>query len=176
MSTTQSLTQKSTRKSNLKQRKTDNTQFRFLQYLDYRTTGCWFWMGYKDKDGYGKFSYGLWPLRKTVRAHRAAWLLYRGIIPDRTLVLHTCDLPLCVNPNHLYLGNMADNVRDRLKRGRGAKGARNGMRLQPPKLNYQKANEILVLLKDSSLTQQQIANRFHVTQTMISAIKRGVAW
>lgn len=54
-------------------------------------------------------------------AHRCAWRLWRGPIPEGKLVLHHCDNPRCINPDHLYLGTDADNVRDREARGRGGR-------------------------------------------------------
>ena len=76
-------------------------------------TGCWIWTGAELK-GYGRMVVN----GKYLRAHRISWELYRGPIPDGLLVLHHCDVPACVNPDHLYLGSDLDNMRDRLRRGR----------------------------------------------------------
>lgn len=82
-------------------------------------SGCWLWMASCNQDGYGKFSIN----RKELGAHRASWQLMRGPIPSGELVLHHCDVPRCVNPEHLYLGSQADNMRDRLTRGRLRNGS-----------------------------------------------------
>lgn len=80
--------------------------------------GCWIWMSGRSKSGYGQIKmHG-----KTTRAHRAAYELFRGPIPDDQLVCHHCDNPPCVNPAHLFLGTHADNHRDRNAKGRQAKG------------------------------------------------------
>lgn len=71
---------------------------------------CWLWTGAQMGSlGYGQFRID--PAR-TDYAHRVSWRLANGEIPDGALVLHRCDVPLCVRPDHLYLGNQADNMRD----------------------------------------------------------------
>src|SRR2546429_469655 len=82
---------------------------------------CWSWVGGKFQSGYGYFRYS----RKLLRAHRVAWLIAKGEIPDELNVLHSCDHPACVNPNHLFLGTDADNMNDKVAKGR-ARGAKRG--------------------------------------------------
>ncbi len=74
---------------------------------------CWLWIGCIDRCGYGKFNLG-----KESLAHRIAWVLFRGNIPARMYVLHSCDNPSCVNPQHLFLGTQTDNMRDCIKKNR----------------------------------------------------------
>ena len=84
-------------------------------------TACWIWRGYTDKAGYGVFR----PfLGGPVRAHRYVYLLSREDAPE--VVRHKCDTPACVSPYHLEGGTHADNVADRVERGRSARGDRNG--------------------------------------------------
>ncbi len=71
-------------------------------------TGCWLWTGYVER--YGVFH--------RVKAHRAAWTFYKGEIPQGKRVLHHCDVPSCVNPEHLFLGTLRDNTQDSIKKGR----------------------------------------------------------
>jgi len=86
-------------------------------------SGCWLWLGRVDPDsGYGQFSLN----DRITRAHRAAWLLYRGDIPAGRLVLHRCDVRCCVNPNHLFLGSHKDNMRDCITKGRFRAGRGGG--------------------------------------------------
>ena len=76
---------------------------------------CWNWKAHKTPRGYG----GICVNGKKQRAHRVAWTLERGEIPDGIFVLHECDNPSCVRPSHLFLGTQKDNMRDMIKKGRG---------------------------------------------------------
>jgi len=85
-----------------------------------RTPTCWNWKGVLNKDGYGQFTIykngnGS---RQVFLAHRIAWELFIGAIPNSICVLHHCDNPRCVNPGHLFLGTRYDNVQDMVSKGR----------------------------------------------------------
>jgi len=85
--------------------------------------GCWVWTAstFRARNGYGKFNAGTTAATsKTVYAHRFSYELSNGPIPDGLDVLHGCDNPPCVNPNHLRLGTAADNSADMLRRKRDA--------------------------------------------------------
>ena len=85
--------------------------------------GCWEWE-HPRLSGYGDFRIG----DRKVRAHRFMWELVRGPIPAGKCILHRCDNPACVRPDHLFLGTMQDNAIDRetKKRGRDSRGTANG--------------------------------------------------
>lgn len=87
---------------------------------------CWIWTGLLQKSGYGVIK----RKQKAVRAHRAAYELYVGPIPTGLHVLHRCDNPPCVNPQHLFLGTHVDNMRDMEKKGR-AKWIQENLRSRP---------------------------------------------
>ena len=120
------------------------------------TDECWEWRGYKDHDGYGEF----WSGNHKSHAHRASWELLYGDIPEGMSVLHKCNNSGCVNPYHLYLGNQADNMRDRMMAGTAAKLYEGEVWL------------IRKLLKSGKFSQRFIAKMFKVSQSMISSIKR----
>jgi hypothetical protein len=77
---------------------------------------CWFWIGSKDKNGYGTMTYS--PTRKVFKAHRVSYEIFKGPIPDGLHVRHSCDHPWCVNPQHLLVGTHKENMRDVMIRGR----------------------------------------------------------
>lgn len=91
------------------------------QFIRGRQDECWIWIGTKKQKGYGELSLGIKP-RKLIKAHRLAWILAYGPIPDNLFVLHKCDQPSCVNPDHLFLGTNADNMADCFLKGRTASG------------------------------------------------------
>jgi len=89
------------------------------KYEPVTESGCWIWMGSLYPKGYGYFSY-----KGTERANRAAYMLFVGDIPEGKIVCHTCDMPECVNPNHLFLGTNRDNSSDMVNKNRQAKGSK----------------------------------------------------
>lgn len=89
---------------------------RFLKYVEKRgDSDCWEWTGARYKNGYGHFNNG----RESGYAHRLSFSLFRGPVPKRKHVCHSCDNPPCVNPSHLWIGTAKDNAMDRQKKGRG---------------------------------------------------------
>lgn len=92
---------------------------RFLSHVSpCPITGCHWWLGGGNAYGYGRFAL---THQQGLSAHRAAWTFLRGPIPDGLFVLHRCDQPGCVNPAHLFLGTQADNMADKIAKGRQAR-------------------------------------------------------
>lgn len=84
---------------------------RFEKFFE-KSNGCWDWTGSTVK-GYGQFAHP-----QTTLAHRASYLIYNGDFDLRLQVLHKCDNPLCVNPDHLFVGAAQDNMDDKMSKGR----------------------------------------------------------
>lgn len=99
-----------------------NTIERFWSKVD-KAGDCWLWTASKRHKGYGAF---VWADKNgrvvQGRAHRFAWIVTNGDIPDGLCALHVCDNPACVRPDHLFLGTKGDNNRDMIKKGRHRRG------------------------------------------------------
>ena len=148
--------------------KRKSTLERFESYAEpIPECGCWIWTGAVFNDGYGAFRRP----KFTERAHRTAWWLYFGKIPKGALVLHKCDIPLCVNPEHLFLGTQKDNCSDAQQKRRHSHGEKHGMH----RLTEVDVLEVLAA-KRAGETGVAIAKRFDVTTTTISAIWTGRSW
>lgn len=87
-----------------------------------KTETCWLWTGGKRSKGYGAFVYARDGEPVQGRAHVYSYELHKGRVPKGVFVLHTCDTPACVNPDHLFLGNNQDNVDDMIAKGRHVRG------------------------------------------------------
>jgi len=90
---------------------------RFDSKYDVDENDCWIWNANRFRDGYGSIAIDSFP----VSAHRVAYQLFVGPIPDGMQVMHKCDVPSCVNPDHLELGTHLDNHRDKAEKWRGVK-------------------------------------------------------
>lgn len=157
-------------------------------------TACWPWIGAKDRDGYGLFRINATDKpdgqRVCIHAQRFAWMLARGAIPDGLDVLHHCDNPPCCNDAHLFLGTNLDNVADRDRKGRTAKGERHGwstvperMRCVPPPRRCGSDNPAAKLtisavhaIRLDQRVHRIIAVEHGVSKSLIGAIQRGDVW
>ena len=95
---------------------------RFWQKVAKTQDGCWVWTANCIKDRHGRKRYGLLGAGRRgegmLYAHRVAWELHHGLVPEGLLVLHRCDNPQCVRPDHLFLGTQYDNMQDMIHKGR----------------------------------------------------------
>lgn len=129
---------------------------------------CEEFTGWKDKDGYGTKSYR----GKTWRAHRLAWTLVNGEIPEGLCILHRCDNPPCVNVEHLFLGTQEDNIRDRDKKGREAQGTK----INFAKLSEQQIIEIRNEYLLGNISQRKLATKYNIQNTTLGSIVRRETW
>lgn len=138
-----------------------------------RDAGCWNWTRATNGSGYGMLTVA----GRMVYAHRLAYELSRGPVPDGLHVIHSCDNPLCINPDHLSVGTRSQNMKECSERGRARipKPIKLGEENGSAKLQEVDVRSIRRLLV-KGLTQQEIADRFGVTQRTISDIKLGKKW
>jgi hypothetical protein len=127
-----------------------------------KTDGCWEWIGYINKKGYGSFSF--WGNRTTYFAHRLSYVFYRGEIPIGMMICHSCNNRRCVNPEHLYAGTALQNSRDAVLLGNQAK-----------KLNPEKVLEIRKMRSDG-VKLKDIMKKFLIGETSLLKILNGKSW
>jgi hypothetical protein len=133
------------------------------------TDGCWEWQAsIRKRDGYGRFQTGA-TTQET--AHRFSYALANGPIPQGMFVCHRCDNPRCVRPDHLFLGTPDDNMQDKTRKGRQAKGSEISKRLRPEDVLL-----IRTMYASGNYSQQELADSFGVYQTTISHIIRRSNW
>lgn len=133
-------------------------------------SGCWEWQAALNREGYGEYAIN----RKTFRAHRVSFMIHKGDIPEGLYVCHTCDNTVCVNPEHLFLGTQADNMRDRNKKGRA--NMPQGEKMWCAKLTDENIKEIRKLAKTTRFTQEMLAKEFGVSGRSISGIISRQTW
>ena len=133
---------------------------RFGAKVKVMESGCHEWQAGLARGGYGKFQLP----SKTVTAHRFAFEMVNGSIPKGLCVLHRCDNRLCVNVDHLFLGDIHENIKDMDVKGR------RGTRSKLTVADVEKIKEML----SQRFSQQHIAKLFNINQTTISRIKLGI--
>jgi hypothetical protein len=145
---------------------------------------CWLWQGPINRQGYGVLRWR----DKTDRAHRAAYELAHGVMLDGQFVCHSCDVRACVNPAHLWLGTHLDNMADRDRKGRVARGDESGRRKHPERWpSVQGQENGRARLTDEQVRQIRhrraagetllaIATAFGVGSGTVSNIVKGRTW
>jgi hypothetical protein len=133
------------------------------------TPGCWIWKGKRDRDGYGLL---VQKLEKPVtqKAHRVAYELYVGEIPNGFLVRHKCDNPSCVNPDHLEVGTHADNMLDKKMRGRAV--SLRGDQCGRAKIT----SETAMLIRNDKRPKFQISAEFGISLRAIYDVQNLKTW
>ena len=132
---------------------------------------CWEWTGCKAF-GYGQFRLN----GKAARANRVVWQIVHGAIPAGLVVCHRCDNPSCVNPAHLFLGTHADNVADKMNKGRYRNGVSLGENHGMHILSEKDVLEIRRLYRNGGYSYSDLGQRFRVSRMQIGRIVNGQAW
>jgi hypothetical protein len=133
------------------------------EFVTEQPNGCLYWNGKPNNYGYGQVR---WNKRHGL-AHRIVFWLVNGEIPEGAMVLHRCDNRMCVNPEHLYLGDNAQNVADMMERGRSCKGRERPRRLSPDDVRS---------IRQSPKPGVELAREYGVSEQHISMIKVGRRW
>lgn len=142
--------------------------------------GCREWDGFRDRDGYGRIRFRG---KSSCAVSRVIWELLNGPIPDGLHVLHQCDNPPCINPDHLMLGTHEENMADKVKKGRSAKSAgrryaaeaysgRRGTKRPTSKLTEE---QVRAIRADDSIGRKIAAN-YNISLSLVGQIKRREAW
>lgn len=148
--------------------KIEHPKERFLKHVK-ATNNCWMWQGARNEFGHGQ-SYLNGRLQG---AHRVSYQLFKDDIPRTFQVLHSCDVPECVNPDHLRLGSQKENIADCKIRGREHKGyGENGGQA---KLLFEQVKSIRQMLI-SGITGVALAEKFGVGTSTVYSIKNGRTW
>ena len=151
---------------------------RFFNFVDKNLQApCWIWTGARSGGRLPHQRYGVFrPTwftndRKMEYSHRTSYILHHGLLLPNDEVLHTCDVPLCVNPDHLFKGTQQENVDDMVMKDRHTRGSRNGVAILTEE-NIVK----IKMLRSKGLLHREIAVMFGVCRATISMILEGKNW
>ena len=147
----------------------NSAKIRFMEKVTI-TEGCWPFSSSKER--YASFHLNGAP----ELAHRASYMLFVGPIPEGKLVLHECDNTKCVRPDHLFIGNQAENVQDMFAKGRANRSPRIGSSNSMAALTEDDVIEIKRLLSTGLMLQREIAAKYRVSRATIGLIKTGKTW
>lgn len=139
---------------------------RFEDKIFYSPDGCWYWTAASSM-GYGQFMLN----GKSVKAHRLSYEIHKGPVSTELDVLHTCDNSRCVNPDHLYLGNDFDNMRDMIKRGRRNHAI--GSRIGISKLTEL---QVIEIRSQKNPKSTELAKKYGVSRFTIRFIIKRKTW
>lgn len=155
---------------NLKLRKSLSERFH-EKIIPITESGCWLWIGATKELGYGVIGLGR-RTQGTSKAHRVSWELYNGNIPKGMNVLHKCDIPSCVNPKHLFIGTLSDNMKDCVNKKRNFVPNNSKENAKWAKLNNQSVEHI----RKKEMSGVDYAKLYNVSKSAIYNIWSGLSW
>lgn len=144
---------------------------RFFRKIN-KTEACWLWTGRANPNGYGAIQEGGKGSR-SISAHRLSYQIHKGEIPEGLVVMHSCDNPACVNPDHLSVGTYKENTADMIAKGRkrtvAPKGTGNGKA---------KLNDSLVryIRQNNNRPHAELARELNLSPNCIRGVKTGRTW
>lgn len=148
-----------------------------VKYVIDPDTLCWIWIATRHPKGYGLF--GFQPEGKSkstpTLAHRASWELFVGPIPNGLKVLHNCDNPPCVNPDHLFLGTQQDNMNDMATKGRRSSACFGAQLLGSANRNSKLSDEQVEEIRASTESHEEIARQLGLNANYVGKIRNGKA-
>lgn len=133
-----------------------------------QTSGCWEWAGYKDPNGYGRLNID----GKPVLAHRLSWAIFCHPIETQQQVLHRCDNPKCVRPEHLFLGDHTANMADKMAKKRHRYGVSRGEAHGRARLTAELVREI----RDTAGPSRIVAEQYGISGRQVREIRARTAW
>ncbi len=139
-------------------------------YIPEPNSGCWLWLLGIVRGGYGQTQID----GKKYLAHRVQWVRFNGPIPKGMFICHHCDTPLCINPNHLFMGNHQDNMSDAVRKGR-FQYFRNAFRGEKHPLSKLSKDKVLAIRSDNRKIAE-IARDYNVGWSTIGDIKSHRTW
>ena len=142
---------------------------RFWKKVD-KTNNCWNWLAHINNWGYGQF----WDGENQMKAHRMSWVISHGDIPDGMCILHRCDNPKCVNPNHLFLGTLKDNMIDMVNKGRNVTHMGKGE--DNPSAKLTEIEVRIIRAYHPALGSRQLSNMFGIAMQNIWKIVTYRSW
>lgn len=148
----------------------EKTMSRFMANVEPEPmSGCWLWGASASDTGYGQITIK----GRNYSSHRASYQLHVGEIPPGMLVCHKCDNPICVNPDHLFLGTPKDNMIDMVKKKRHLNPKTAGELHGSARL---KAADIVEIRGAQGVSQSVLARKYNIAPSHVSAIRSGKRW
>lgn len=147
---------------------------RLVNNLKICANGCWEWVGWRDRGGYGKMTIMNGRSWSSQVVSRVVWKLFHGDIPDGMLVCHRCDNPACFRPSHLFLGTSLDNNHDMWSKGRANPPL--GERAGNSKITEEQVRLIRSRHSVGGVTQRQLAQEFGIGYKAVCKIIHNQRW